>query len=371
MSFRSTPLFSGDLYDTAWRLAGSPGASRAPGVGHVHASEKWQQMIGLGWQAVLVSEEDGGVGASLQDLAAIIEAVASQGQAVPLPDRCAVAPMLLTAARAHPQAAVLLEALAQGTVSVATALQGDVPTRGRMQTPALGADGVLIGALSAVDLSEPASHVCFQVHDVVTQTPVLVLLPWARLADVARHHVGVDERQYADMALDGLQLTSEDVLLTGAAAAQAAERASQVGSLLTCVQAVGAAAAMIELTIDYLNTRVQFGVALSSFQALRHRAVEMYVAYENLSGLVSRLVKKIDEYAEPTDRRDIVLAKMYALDVTRMVAESAIQLHGGMGMTREMLVARLAMQSMTGGQQYGDRDECLNWLTAQALAEVV
>ena len=52
---------------------------------------------------------------------------------------------------------------------------------------------------------------------------------------------------------------------------------------------VGAAGAMIEQTIEYLGTRVQFGVQLATFQALRHRVVEMYVAYENASGMVRRL----------------------------------------------------------------------------------
>ena len=49
---------------------------------------------------------------------------------------------------------------------------------------------------------------------------------------------------------------------------------------------------MIEQTIDYLNTRTQFGVQLSSFQALRHRLVDMYVAYENARGMVRRLVER-------------------------------------------------------------------------------
>jgi alkylation response protein AidB-like acyl-CoA dehydrogenase len=198
---------------------------------------------------------------------------------------------------------------------------------------------------------------------------VLVLLPWSQVAAVARHHVGVDEHQYTDIALEGVQVTGEQVLLRGAAASDAVTRARHAGSLLTCVQAVGAAAAMIELTIDYLNTRVQFGVALSTFQALRHRTVEMYVAYENISGLVSRLIRQADEDSLALTARDVVLAKFYAADVARMVSESSIQLHGGMGMTWEMLAARLAVQTMTGSLRYGDRAQCLDWLTAQTLAE--
>lgn len=369
MSFRSSPLFSGDLYDSALRLASSPDVPRAQGQGHALAGDKWQHMLNLGWQGVLVAEEDGGVGARLQDVAAIVEAAARQGQSAPLADRCAVAPILLTAARAHPEAAALLSAITLGEASVCPAWGGSEAGPGRVQGPVLGADGLLMGTLSALDLSEPATHILLHAHDVTTQEAVLVLLPWSQVAAVARHHVGVDEHQYTDIALEGVQVTGEQVLLRGAAASDAVTRARHAGSLLTCVQAVGAAAAMIELTIDYLNTRVQFGVALSTFQALRHRTVEMYVAYENISGLVSRLIRQADEDSQALTARDVVLAKFYAADVARMVSESSIQLHGGMGMTWEMLAARLAVQTMTGSLRYGDRAQCLDWLTAQTLAE--
>lgn len=320
MSFRSSPLFSGDLYDSALRLASSPDVPRAQGQGHALAGDKWQHMLNLGWQGVLVAEEDGGVGARLQDVAAIVEAAARQGQSAPLADRCAVAPILLTAARAHPEAAALLSAITLGDASVCPAWGGSEAGPGRVQGPVLGADGLLMGSLSALDLSEPATHILLHAHDVTTQEAVLVLLPWSQVAAVARHHVGVDEHQYTDIALEGVQVTGEQVLLRGAAASDAVTRARHAGSLLTCVQAVGAAAAMIELTIDYLNTRVQFGVALSTFQALRHRTVEMYVAYENISGLVSRLIRQADEDSQALTARDVVLAKFYAADVARMVS---------------------------------------------------
>ena len=55
--------------------------------------------------------------------------------------------------------------------------------------------------------------------------------------------------------------------------------------------------------------------------------------------------------------------------ISRMLAESAIQLHGGMGMTLEMPVARLAMHSLAGSLQSGDKSQCLDWLTAQTVAD--
>ena len=64
-----------------------------------------------------------------------------------------------------------------------------------------------------------------------------------------------------------------------------------LGALLTCVEAVSVAGALLEQTIDYLLNRVQFGVPLASHQALRHRVAEMYVEYENLRGLVLQALR--------------------------------------------------------------------------------
>jgi alkylation response protein AidB-like acyl-CoA dehydrogenase len=129
---------------------------------------------------------------------------------------------------------------------------------------------------------------------------------------------------------------------------------------------VGAAAGLVSLTIDYLNTRVQFGVALSTFQALRHRLVEMYVAYENAFGMTRHLVLVHD--ANPQSLKEILTAKLYMNQVSRQVGETAIQLHGGMGMTTETLAARMAVRAISGAFDWGDSAQCLDWLAAHTLA---
>ena len=368
MSFRSTPLFAGDLYDTALRLAQGD-VSKASSADVNAPSDNWQQMLTLGWQGVIVAESDGGVGASIQDLSAIVEAVARHGNGAPLVDRCAVAPVLLTAAKAHPQAAELLSGLMVGEVSVCTALDAGEKGPGQLTAPWMGADLSLQGSLLGIDVSEPATHVLFRARDVTTQVSMLLGLSWKTVSDRVRLFTGADGRQYADVDLNGLFLSADNVLLQGAEAVSAVSHARQVGALLSCVQTVGAAAAMIELTIEYLNTRQQFGVALSSFQALRHRTVEMYVAYENARGLVLNQIQTIDANGLSDDPYKMTLIKLYLAGLARMVSEASIQLHGGMGMSWETLVARLAMQAMNGSLQHGGSSECLDWLTAQTLSE--
>ena len=358
MAFTASPLFPGDLYDTSLRLT----ASKADG--------KWQQMLGLGWQGVIVPEAAGGVDGTLADLAAIIEAAARQAIAAPLIDRCAVAPTLLSALAGQPAVRDLLDAIAMGEASVATVIDASERLPGTPTSLRLGEDGRLKGSLRGLDLSEPASHVLFNTVDEATRQPVLVLLPVDGLLERARQYQGMDARTSADITLGGQLVQSPQLLLRGAAVLDAVERAQQIGSLLTCVQAVGAAGAMIEQTIEYLGTRVQFGVQLATFQALRHRVVEMYVAYENASGMVRRLVEQATR-ERPGDAREIALVKLYVGNASRMWSEVGIQLHGGMGMTWETLAARLAMHSLMGSMQFGDQGQCLDWLTARTVADAV
>jgi len=355
MAFTATPMFAGDLFDTSQRLAASPEWQATQPVGSPFSSAKWRQMLDLGWQGVVVPEAAGGVDGTLADLAAIVEAAARHAVAAPLIDRCAVAPALLSGLVAQPAVRDLLEAIAVGDASVATVADASERLPGTPSALRLS-HGQLTGTLKGVDLSEPATHLLFNTLDAQTDEPVLLLLPTGPLLPRARHARGMDGRINADYGLDGLVVEPAQVA-----------RAQQVGSLLTCVQAVGAAGAMIEQTIEYLGTRVQFGVQLATFQALRHRVVEMYVAYENASGMVRRLIEQAS-VAEPGAARDLALVKLYVGNASRMWAEVAIQLHGGMGMTWETLVARLAMHSLMGSMSYGDTGQCLDWLTAKTVA---
>ncbi|WP_028602854.1 acyl-CoA dehydrogenase [Ottowia thiooxydans] len=370
MSFSATPLFPGDLHDTSLRLAAVAKTNSAASAQSNIPSDAWRQMLTLGWQGVLVPEAAGGVDGQPTDLAEIIEAAARHAIAVPLIDRCAVAPVLLSPLADQPVVRDLLEALTLGEASVATVLDA----RERMPSNASGlrlsAGNVLRGTLKGVDLTEPASHVAFNVIDEATLEPTLLLLPIEQLQAHARYFEGMDGRVTADFSLEGQAVQASQILARGSAVLDAVEGAQKFGSLFTCVQTVGAAGAMIEQTIEYLNTRMQFGVHLSTFQALRHRAVEMYVAYENAAGMVRPLVTQATR-EDPGEAGAISLSKLCVGDASRTWSESAIQLHGGMGMTCETLAARLAVHTLMGSLQYGDQAQCLDWLTARSMADAV
>lgn len=359
----ATPLFAGDLHDTALRLAQAQSAS-ARGSEDATAGA-WRQMLQLGWPAVLVPEDHGGAGAALEDFAAIVEALATQALTVPLIDRCAVAPALLASAAGHASAAALLQEVAGGGSSAASALH-TAPQQRLAVVPIL-VDGSRLGAAQlAIDWSVPATHVVFDARRASDGATVLVLLSAQDVVPRLRRFVGLDGSTTAVIDLEGLSIEPDQVLLSGPAAAQAVDAAHQLGSLLGCVRTVGACGAMIEQTIEYLNTRTQFGAQLSTFQALRHRTVEMYVAYENARGLVRDQVLR---HAADPQARQVALTRLYVQGVGRNVGEATIQLHGGMGMSQETLAARLAMHALMSALNYGEPADCLDWLAAGMSGE--
>ncbi|MBS0340156.1 MAG: acyl-CoA/acyl-ACP dehydrogenase [Proteobacteria bacterium] len=361
MPFQATPMFPGDLYDTTARVA-----SAAPVTEQFeprHASATWQQFLSIGWQGVLVAEQHGGAGSSLADVAAVAEAAGRHALAVPLVARCAVLPTLLGELAAQPLVAQLLQDIAMGEASACPVLDAEAGTGLRCSFE--GDAPVLTGHLRGADLTEPATHFVF-LAQTDSGEDVLLLAAQGELSGQARTWLGVDARQTADFALDRLRLPSSALLARGAAARAAAAKARDVGALMSCAQIVGAIGAMIEQSIEYLSTRQQFGVALATFQALRHRTVEMYVAYENVRGMVRQRVLAHDGAAAGA-ARETALVKLYLSVTARRAAEDCIQLHGGIGMSRELPAARLAMHALACSLQWGDRYAQLDRLVAGTM----
>ena len=368
MAYTPSPLFPGDLHDSAARLASDLAQgtrsfrTQAPPP---EGSQAWRQMLELGWQGVWIAEADGGFGASFTDLASIVEALGSQAIVAPLIARAGVVPAVLGPFAGLPAVRTLLASHASGESSICPVLStsGELPGS---HAPLFGADGRLAGQLRGVDLTEPASHLLFAAQGADGQRH-LVLTESAPLMTHARHYSGHDGHRCADLDVDGIVLPADSVLASGEAAEQALAAGHAAGALLSCVESVGGAGSLVQHTVEYLNTRVQFGVALSTFQTLRHKLVEMYVAYENAYGMTRHLV--LAHSAAPQPLQDILGAKLYMGKTSRMVGETAIQLHGGMGMTTETLASRIAVRAIAQAFEFGDQAQCLDWLTARTLAE--
>jgi pimeloyl-CoA dehydrogenase small subunit len=126
-----------------------------------------------------------------------------------------------------------------------------------------------------------------------------------------------------------------------------------------CAEAVGAMHEMHVLTVEYLKTRKQFGVPIGSFQALQHRAVDMFVALEQARSMAMfATMMAMDDNAEER-RKAVAAAKIQIGRSGRLVGQQAVQLHGGVGMTMEFKVGHYFKRLTMIDTLFGDADHHL------------
>ncbi|MCP1968520.1 acyl-CoA dehydrogenase family protein [Bradyrhizobium elkanii] len=175
---------------------------------------------------------------------------------------------------------------------------------------------------------------------------------------VDRHAAGVDlksfktvdARRAAEISLRNVraQLLGNE---GGGVAALEACRDRAIGAL--CAEAVGAMGELNSATLEYSKTRKQFGVTIGSFQVLQHRMVDMFIAHQEALSLMQHLNLSIQD-GETGLSRLASGAKTKIGYAAKFVADQAVQLHGGMGMTDELNVGHYFKRISSINIQFGD-----------------
>lgn len=169
----------------------------------------------------------------------------------------------------------------------------------------------------------------------------------------------LDGARCAQLDFDAVTLPAEALLAEGDDADAALAQALQWGTAALCAHAAGAMERLLEITVEYLKNRKQFGQPLASFQALQHRLAEMLVAKELALSMAYVAVAALTESDAAQRRRMIASAKLEAARAGRLVAQLAVQLHGGMGMTDELEVGDYFKRLTVVDQLMGDTAEQL------------
>jgi alkylation response protein AidB-like acyl-CoA dehydrogenase len=160
----------------------------------------------------------------------------------------------------------------------------------------------------------------------------------------------------AALVLDGLRVDDRAFLGAPGQAHATLERALGAGLLALSAEALGAMEVAKAATLDYLRTRRQFGVPIGSFQALQHRMADLLLEIEQARSAVIHAAAAFDAPQRPRRERALSAAKHTVGRVGVRVAEEAIQLHGGIGMTWELPLAHVAKRLVMIDHQLGDED---------------
>jgi pimeloyl-CoA dehydrogenase small subunit len=179
----------------------------------------------------------------------------------------------------------------------------------------------------------------------------------AKAAGVSRRgYPTQDGLRAAEVTLSGVKVGREDVIGDPESATPLVERVVDEAIAALAAEAVGAMAALHELTVEYLKTRRQFGVPIGSFQVLQHRGVDMLVALEQARSMAMFAAMMVQAEDGDERRRAIAASKVQIGRSGRFIGQQAIQLHGGVGMTMEFKVGHYFKRVTMIDTMFGDAD---------------
>ena len=352
-----------DSYEFAQRkayLAEPEGFSRA----------MWAQYAELGLLGLPFAEEHGGFGGGGVETMIVMEAL---GRVIALEPYLATVVLAGTALRLAASAAqqqVLIPQIADGSLRLAVA-HGERQARydlADVVTTAAktGSGWRLDGAKSVVVHGDGADRLIVSARvsgDRHDADGIGLFLVDPRASGVARRAYPMrDGTHAADIAFSSAEAEALGEPGQGLAVI---ERIYQAGIAATSAEAVGAMETMLNMTVEYLKTRVQFGRPIGDNQALQHRATEMMIAMEQGRSLAMLAAVMIaDEDAGQRDR-DISTAKVGVGQAARFVSQNAVQLHGGIGMTDEYAVGHYFRRCMVIEHSFGDTGYHLSKLAAR------
>lgn len=164
----------------------------------------------------------------------------------------------------------------------------------------------------------------------------------------------LDGRRAAHVQLDAVRVPADRLLGSAGAAADALDAILDAANAALCAEAAGAVEALIVHTAEHLRTRKQFGAPLAKFQVLQHRVADMAIALEQLKSMACAAAAAVAGDDVDQRRRVVSAAKVLASQQGRQIGLTAIQLHGGMGMTDECRVGHYTKRLMVIGQLFGD-----------------
>jgi alkylation response protein AidB-like acyl-CoA dehydrogenase len=160
----------------------------------------------------------------------------------------------------------------------------------------------------------------------------------------------------ADLLLDQVKVKPEALIGEEGQALPAIERAVDQATAALCAEAVGIMTALNQATLNYLKSRKQFGVAIGTFQALKHKMADSLIAAEQSRSMAIIAAVHADSTDAAERRRHISAAKAYLGQASRLVGQQAVQMHGGMGVVDDLIVSHYFKRLTMIDLSFGDAD---------------
>ncbi|HEX3948995.1 MAG TPA: acyl-CoA dehydrogenase family protein [Steroidobacteraceae bacterium] len=324
----------------------------------------WKGLANLGVLALNVPAEQDGLGFGPLETLSVIGVCGRSLLLEPFLSSAVIATAALRAFAADPAGAELLTRMARGdAISVLAHYEPDsrfesqwVATQARKSGDGYTLDGhkaVVMHAgaadtllVSARTSGKPDERCGVSLFRVPHDAHGLSLDPYPT----------IDGQRAAEVYLKGVRVPASGRLGAEGAALAPIEAALDIGLAALCGEAVGVMQALVDATVAYVQSREQFGVPIGRFQALQHRIADMLIHLEQARSMSYLAALRCADENLAQRRRALCAAKAVVGQSSRFVAQQAVQLHGGMGMTDELIVSHWFKRLTAAELMFGDSD---------------
>jgi len=327
----------------------------------------WATFAELGLTGLGIAEEHGGLGGSMADIAVVAETFGRALVVEPYMPTLVLGAGTLGLAGSAAQQAEFLPRVAVGELFLALA-HGEPKSRYTLshvetRAEADGGDYLLSGAKAVVLGGDAADHflVSARTHGGINEPHgvSLFLVPRTAPGLGVRAYPNIDGTRAADLTLDRVRVPGSALVGQAGTALPVIAHAIDRALAYLCAEAVGVMQALNALTLDYLKTRTQFGVPIGSFQVLQHRMVDMEVALEQARSMAILAADRADDPHPGERSRAVSAAKVQIGRSGRLVGQSAVQMHGGIGITDEYAGGHYFKRLTLIDRTFGDADHHL------------
>ena len=301
----------------------------------------WKEMVDLGWSGILIPQEFGGSDFGLAGISVIMQEVGKTLTPSPLFATAVMGASAINTFGTQEQKAEYLPKIAAGNITTAIAIDEEshhAPFNSMAQAELVGDEWVLNGKKKFVvdGASADILIILARTSGIKGDKAGLTLF----IVDAS--HTGVeiiktdmaDCRNYANVVLDNVTISKDALLGDQESGGEAIDKILDEGRIALSAEMLGNSEAAFEMTLNYLKERKQFGVLIGTFQALQHRAAEMFCEIELTKSAVMAAMQGADENNNDLQRM-ASLAKSIAGETLYLVSNESVQMHGGIGVTDE------------------------------------
>jgi acyl-CoA dehydrogenase len=319
-----------------------------------YSPELWSAFAEQGYSAVLVPEVHGGLGLGVAEAGLIAEQIGHTIAPTPFLSTAVLAAWLLKTAGSESQQKTWLPRIAAAETVVALA----VDERSKHRPNAIDTKAVREGGQWKIDgqkLLVLDGHVAqaLIVAARIDSALALLLVPAGTPGLKVERTVMVDAHNAARVTLEGVKVDDDALIGTPQQGAALLEQVLDVGRVVASAELLGLSDEVFDRTVQYLKERKQFDKVIGEFQALQHRAAELFCDLELTRAIVRQALKAVDDGAKNTPLVAAQAKARACLTANRAVQE-AVQMHGGIGVTDELDLGLFMKRARVLQELFGD-----------------